>query len=34
MFRAARAVGTQTQPLLIFYGVSQAGRAIAAAAAA
>ncbi|MER6366475.1 hypothetical protein [Kitasatospora sp. NPDC001527] len=31
-FRAADAVGTATQPLLLFYGLSQAGRAIAAAA--
>ncbi|MFF3313505.1 YaaC family protein [Streptomyces sp. NPDC002952] len=32
MFRAAEAVGPQTRPLLVFYGLSQAGRAIAAAA--
>ncbi|WP_433330038.1 YaaC family protein [Spirillospora sp. CA-294931] len=32
LFRAAHDVGTETQPLLIFYGLSQAGRAIAAAA--
>lgn len=32
MFRAAEAVGPQTRSLLIFYGLSQAGRAIAAAA--
>jgi hypothetical protein len=31
MFRAAAAVGTATRPLLVFYGLSQAGRAIAAA---
>ncbi|MFF2549268.1 YaaC family protein [Kitasatospora sp. NPDC058063] len=31
-FRAADAVGTATQPLQLFYGLSQAGRAIAAAA--
>lgn len=31
MFRSAQAVGPETQPLLIFYGLSQAGRAIAAA---
>ncbi|WP_327395426.1 YaaC family protein [Streptomyces phaeochromogenes] len=30
-FRAARTVGPATRPLLIFYGLSQAGRAIAAA---
>ncbi|MBO2461171.1 YaaC family protein [Actinomadura violacea] len=33
MFHAAEAVGPETQPLLIFYGLSQAGRAIAAASA-
>lgn len=33
MFRAAATVGPATRPLLIFYGLSQAGRAIAAAAA-
>ncbi|MFV2172305.1 YaaC family protein [Actinomadura sp. LOL_016] len=33
MFRAAEAVGPETQPLLVFYGLSQAGRAIAAASA-
>src|SRR6266567_4300231 len=32
MFRAAAGVGPATRPLLIFYGLSQAGRAIAAAA--
>ena len=32
MFRAAAVVGPATRPLLIFYGLSQAGRAIAAAA--
>lgn len=32
MFRAAEGVGSQTRPLLVFYGLSQAGRAIAAAA--
>lgn len=32
MFRAAAEVGPATQPLLLFYGLSQAGRAIAAAA--
>jgi hypothetical protein len=32
MFRAAATVGTATRPLLVFYGLSQAGRAIAAAA--
>ncbi|MFJ1789667.1 YaaC family protein [Streptomyces anulatus] len=32
MFRAAESVGPQTRPLLVFYGLSQAGRAIAAAA--
>jgi hypothetical protein len=32
MFRAAEGVGPQTRALLIFYGLSQAGRAIAAAA--
>jgi hypothetical protein len=31
MFRAATVVGAATQPLLLFYGLSQAGRAIAAA---
>jgi hypothetical protein len=31
MFRAAAAVGPATRPLLVFYGLSQAGRAIAAA---
>lgn len=34
MFRAAEGVGTATRPLLVFYGLSQAGRAIAAAASA
>jgi hypothetical protein len=34
MFRAAAVVGPATRPLLIFYGLSQAGRAIAAAATA
>jgi hypothetical protein len=34
MFRAAEIVGPQTRPLLVFYGLSQAGRAIAAAAVA
>jgi hypothetical protein len=34
MFMAAAAVGPATQPLLLFYGLSQAGRAIAAAARA
>ncbi len=33
LFRAATAVGPSAQPLLVFYGLSQAGRAIAAAAA-
>jgi hypothetical protein len=32
MFRAATTVGPATRPLLIFYGLSQAGRAITAAA--
>jgi len=32
MFTAAATVGPQTRPLLLFYGLSQAGRAIAAAA--
>lgn len=32
MFRAAEVVGPQTRSLLVFYGLSQAGRAIAAAA--
>lgn len=32
MFRAAQEVGPQTRPLLVFYGLSQAGRAIAASA--
>ncbi|MEU4424841.1 hypothetical protein AB0F81_29835 [Actinoplanes sp. NPDC024001] len=32
LFLAARSVGPATSPLLIFYGLSQAGRAIAAAA--
>ncbi|MBB4910768.1 YaaC family protein [Actinophytocola algeriensis] len=32
MFRAAATVGPATRPLLVFYGLSQAGRAIAAAA--
>jgi hypothetical protein len=32
MFRAAAAAGPSTRPLLLFYGLSQAGRAIAAAA--
>ncbi|MEU8965886.1 YaaC family protein [Streptomyces sp. NPDC048491] len=32
MFQAASTVGPATRPLLIFYGLSQAGRAIAAAA--
>ncbi|WP_246571682.1 YaaC family protein [Streptomyces tauricus] len=32
MFRAAATAGPATQPLLIFYGLSQAGRAIMAAA--
>ncbi|KWT61853.1 hypothetical protein ADL21_11245 [Streptomyces albus subsp. albus] len=33
LFRASAAVGPATRPLLLFYGLSQAGRAIAAAAA-
>jgi len=33
MFRAAVTVGPATRPLLVFYGLSQAGRAIAAASA-
>ena len=33
LFRAAAAVGVATQPLLAFYGLSQAGRAITAALA-
>ncbi|MFE6869307.1 YaaC family protein [Kitasatospora sp. NPDC057692] len=33
-FRAAAAVGPATQPVLVFYGLSQAGRAIAASAKA
>ncbi|MFF2954095.1 YaaC family protein [Kitasatospora sp. NPDC057965] len=32
MFRAAATVGYATRPLLLFYGISQAGRAVAAAA--
>lgn len=32
MFRAAESVGPAARPLLVFYGLSQAGRAIAAAA--
>jgi hypothetical protein len=32
MFRAAAGTGVATRPLLVFYGLSQAGRAIAAAA--
>jgi hypothetical protein len=32
MFRAAATVGQATRPLLVFYGLSQAGRAIVAAA--
>lgn len=32
MFRAAATVGPATRPLLVFYGLSQAGRAIATAA--
>lgn len=32
MFRAAATVGPATRPLLVFYGLSQAGRSIAAAA--
>lgn len=31
-FQAAAAVGTATRPMQVFYGLSQAGRAIAAAA--
>ena len=31
MFRAAITVGVATRPLQVFYGLSQAGRAIAAA---
>jgi hypothetical protein len=31
MFRAAQSVGTAARPILVFYGLSQAGRAIAAA---
>ncbi|QPP05251.1 hypothetical protein G4Z16_01330 [Streptomyces bathyalis] len=34
MFRAASVVGPATRPLQVFYGLSQAGRAIAAAAVA
>jgi len=34
MFRAAITVGVATRPLQVFYGLSQAGRAIAAAASA
>ncbi|MBQ0867333.1 MULTISPECIES: YaaC family protein [Streptomyces] len=34
MFRAAAVVGPATRPLQVFYGLSQAGRAIAAAAGA
>jgi hypothetical protein len=34
MFRAAARVGTATRPLLAFYGLNQAGRAIAAAGSA
>lgn len=34
MFRAAVGTGVATRPLLVFYGLSQAGRAIAAAAIA
>lgn len=33
MFRAAAGTGVATRPLLVFYGLSQAGRAITAAAA-
>lgn len=33
MFRAAEGAGVMTRPILAFYGLSQAGRAIAAAAA-
>jgi hypothetical protein len=32
MFRTAAVVGQATRPLLVFYGLNQAGRAIAAAA--
>lgn len=32
MFHAAHSVGPATSPLLLFYGLSQAGRAVAAAA--
>ena len=32
MFRAAAVVDSATRPLQVFYGLSQAGRAIAAAA--
>jgi hypothetical protein len=32
MFRAASGVGDATRPLQVFYGLSQAGRAVAAAA--
>ena len=32
MFHAAATVGVATRPLQVFYGLSQAGRAIAAAA--
>src|SRR6266536_845586 len=31
LFRAAEAVGPEVRPMLVFYGLSQAGRAIAAA---
>ena len=31
MLRAARAVGPATRPMQLFYGMSQAGRALAAA---
>lgn len=34
MFHAATTVGPPTRPLLVFYGLSQAGRAVAAAASA
>lgn len=34
LFRAAETVGPETKPLLLFYGLSQAGRAISAAQAA
>jgi hypothetical protein len=34
MFHAAQSVGTAARPILVFYGLSQAGRAIAAASAA